>query len=189
MCIETANFFSEVIGAGAILTGLCGTFFAFRIQRESTFYSQPYRKKDGTWEVSLIDRTHCTAPFRLLCWAFFASLCFGLCIPLLGMVGIKHPLVTPFVVTVGLFVAIILLIFYVLAELLHYHLFKCNSKITEEKTEEDRCSNDLGNLFKRNSKNTEKEIEEDKRSKDIGCSLLKLAAICISLVVLLAYFY
>jgi hypothetical protein len=164
MCIETAKFFSDMIGAGAILTGLCGTFFAFRIQREATFYSQPYCNDEDEWDVVVIDRTHFSAPFFLLSFAFLASLISGLVIPLLGMLGIKNFIVSPGFATGGLFVAIILLGFYIIAELQHYHLFKGNSK------------------------NTEEETEEDKRSKDIGCLLVKLAVISISLVALIAFF-
>ena len=34
------RFFAEVLSAGAILCGFCGTFLSFRIQREAGYYRQ-----------------------------------------------------------------------------------------------------------------------------------------------------
>jgi hypothetical protein len=38
---EATPFFESVLAAGAILSGFCGTFLSFRINRESNYYRQP----------------------------------------------------------------------------------------------------------------------------------------------------
>ena len=82
------NFFESVIAAGAILTGLCGTFLAFRIQREASYYSQPVLDfVSGSAKDVKINRTQFSLAFGLLLAATVAALIFGLVIPLLAIAG------------------------------------------------------------------------------------------------------
>lgn len=39
--MDPMSLYSSLLSAGAILAGFCGTFLAFRIQREANYYRQP----------------------------------------------------------------------------------------------------------------------------------------------------
>ena len=115
------NFFESVIAAGAILTGFCGTFLAFRIQREAAYYRQPALDfETGRAKDIEIGLTHFTPALLLLLVATAASLISGFVLPLLAIAGIHNRLIAPPVVVAGLLGAVTLLLGYFVAELLHY---------------------------------------------------------------------
>ena len=122
-----STFFESVIAAGAILSGFCGTFLAFRIQREAAYYRQPVLDfTKGEAKDVYIGLTHFTAPFLLLILATVASLLFGFVVPLLGIAGVRNALVSLPSVVAGLLAAVILLAAYFVAELFHYQIMSSN---------------------------------------------------------------
>jgi hypothetical protein len=119
----STTFFESVIAAGAILTGFCGTFLAFRIQREAAYYRQPALDfPSGTAKDVFIGLTHFTAPFLLLILATICALVFGFLVPLFAIAGARNTLLSPALVVAGLVAAVILLMAYFCAELTHYRI-------------------------------------------------------------------
>lgn len=117
----SSTFFESVIGAGAILSGFCGTFLAFRIQREAAYYRQPVVDfESGSARDIHIGLTHFTPPFLLLVLATAAALAFGFIAPLLAIAGLRGPLISIPAVVSGLVAAVTLLVGYFTAELVHY---------------------------------------------------------------------
>jgi len=115
------TFFESVIGAGAILSGFCGTFLAFRIQREAAYYRQPAVdfQTESARDI-YVGLTHFTPPFLLLLLATAAALAFGFIVPLLAIAGLRGPFISIPAVVSGLVAAVTLLVGYFAAELLHY---------------------------------------------------------------------
>jgi len=111
--ISELDFFTSAIQAGAILAGFCGTFLAFRIQREAEFYRTPEKSYKQQWF---------SIAFILIIFGTLVSVIFGVVFPLLKLANIC-PSISPSVVVGGFFAAIILIAGYFLVELLHYHLF------------------------------------------------------------------
>ena len=67
-----------MLTAGAILSGFCGTFLAFRIQREAAYYRQPAVDYHGNKGKDVyIGLTHFTSAFLLLALATVCSVTFG----------------------------------------------------------------------------------------------------------------
>jgi len=123
MALEPIRFFEAIINAGAILTGFCGTFLAFRIQRESNYYRQPalvYKKEEA--KDIYIGSTHFTSAFLLLILATLCSMFFGFLIPLLALAGCSWAFAQTALVVAGLIASLILLITYFLDELIHYEI-------------------------------------------------------------------
>lgn len=123
MQLEEVAFFEAVINAGAILAGFCGTFLVFRIQREASYYRQPFLS-DQEEEVSdaFIGLSHFTSSFLLIILAALVSFIFGLIVPLFGLLGKNGPL-SPEMVVGGLVGAVVLLAGYFYDEMVHYGIF------------------------------------------------------------------
>ena len=118
-----SSFFASVIGAGAILSGFCGTFLAFRIQREANYYRQPVLSYDeGKAKDVLIGLTHFTHGFLLLLLATACALVFGFLIPLFALAQMRFALHATGPVVGGLVAAVVFLAAYFIAELAHYHI-------------------------------------------------------------------
>jgi len=127
MTLEPLRFFEAIINAGAILAGFCGTFLAFRIQRESNYYRQPalsYEK--GKAKDIPIGLTHFTSASLLLILATLCSVVFGFLIPLLALAGSSWALAQTALVVSGLVASLVLIIAYFLDELIHYRVLSLN---------------------------------------------------------------
>ncbi len=121
------QFFAAVLTAGAILCGFCGTFLAFRIQREAAYYRQVFiyfdpaaneiKKKDVP-----VGWTHFTSAFLLLVLATTCSAFFGFVLPLLALNGTAWATPRRGLVVGGMLAALILLFAYFLDELVHYKI-------------------------------------------------------------------
>jgi hypothetical protein len=120
---QPVEFYRSVIAAGAIMTGFCGTFLSFRIQREANYFRQPAISFDeGKARDIYIGLTHFTSSFLLLILASLCSMVFGFLFPLLALIGAACTLVTPNVIAGGLIATLVLLAFYFFDELLHYQI-------------------------------------------------------------------
>lgn len=127
MTIEPLRFFEAIINAGAILAGFCGTFLAFRIQREANYYRQPvldYEK--GKAKDIFIGLTHFTSAFLLLMLATVCAFFFGFIIPLLAIAGSSWALAQITLVVSGLIASLVFVIAYFLDELIHYRVLSVN---------------------------------------------------------------
>jgi hypothetical protein len=127
MNTDPLRFFEAVIDAGAILAGFCGTFLAFRIQREASYHRQPalsYCDEDA--KDIYIGLTHFTSSFFILALATLCSMVFGFLIPLLALAGSSWALTQMAVVAGGLVASLILIIAYFLDELIHYRILRFN---------------------------------------------------------------
>lgn len=117
------SFFESVIGAGAILTGFCGTFLAFRIQREASYYRQPALDFQERAAVDVaIKLTHFTPALFLLCIATLLSVVSGFVLPLLAIAGVKSITARPGLVVAGMLSAVVCLGGYFISELVHYEV-------------------------------------------------------------------
>src|SRR5262245_59252122 len=112
---EFGTFFQNVIDAGAIVAGFCGTFLAFRIQREAEFYRGP-----GPWGAH--NEQHFSSSFLLIILASLSSLFSGFVVPLFFMAGLRGSWLHPRVTVAGLLVSLILLLGYFINELIHYRI-------------------------------------------------------------------
>ncbi|MFC7738204.1 hypothetical protein ACFQX4_20800 [Roseomonas sp. GCM10028921] len=118
--VPEKEFYTAVLSAGAILTGFCGTFLQFRIQREAGYYRQPALSyEEGRARDVFIGLSHFTSSFLLIILATCLALIFGLVLPLLALAGLAS-FVTPKLVVAGLLAAAIFVIGYFCAELVHY---------------------------------------------------------------------
>jgi hypothetical protein len=125
MAIQSVPFFSAVVSAGAILTGFCGSFLAFRIQREANYFRQPALDfATGKAKDVLIGLSHFSHPFLLLIAASLGSLLFGVLLPLFGIAGVSNRLVSPGVTVAGLAASTIVLCGYFYAEMNHYGILR-----------------------------------------------------------------
>jgi hypothetical protein len=118
---ETA--FGDALAGGAILTGFCGTFLSFRIQREANYYRQvalnfvTREARDVPMGLS-----HFSAGFLILILASIANLFFGTALPLLGLSGLGGKWITMKLTAAGLFGGLALLVGYFWIELIHYNI-------------------------------------------------------------------
>ena len=81
-------YFAACLSAGAILTGFCGTFLSFRIQREATYYRQPVCDfASGKARDVAIGLSHFSSPFLLLILGTLLAAAFGFVCPLLAISG------------------------------------------------------------------------------------------------------
>jgi len=125
--VEPLNFFESIINAGAILAGFCGTFLAFRIQREANYYRQPvldYEKENA--KDIFIGLTHFTSAFLLLILATLCAFTFGFIIPLLAIAGSSWALAQTALVVSGLIASLVFILSYFLDELIHYRVLSGN---------------------------------------------------------------
>jgi len=118
---EAQTFYPAVLAAGAILMGFCGTFLAFRIQREADYYRQavPERRRD-----KYIGLTHFTSSLVLLLLAAASAMVFGFIIPLFTLSGILSTGLNARIVVGGLTATSVLIAGYFTNELVHYHVFR-----------------------------------------------------------------
>jgi hypothetical protein len=127
MAIEdTHSFFETILTAGAILTGFCGTFLSFRIQREANYYRQialSFEKRKA--EDVLIRLTHFTSAFLLLVLATICTIFFGFLLPLFAVAGSSWAAL-PELMVGGLVAALVLLVGYFFDELVHYEILSTN---------------------------------------------------------------
>ena len=131
-------FFEAVISAGAILAGFCGTFLAFRIQREANYYRQPaldYAEEKA--RDVYIGLTHFSSAFFLVSIATICSMIFGFLIPLFAIAGSKWALAQTKLVVSGLTASLILLLGYFVVELVHYDILSSDfiKDVLEQKRE------------------------------------------------------
>jgi len=115
------QFFEATIAAGAILSGFCGTFLAFRIQREANYYRQPALDSRRSVDINL---QQFSSAFFLLILAALCSVVFGFIIPLLALAGSAWAMEQTKWVVGGLLAALILLAAYFFDELVHYHILR-----------------------------------------------------------------
>ena len=135
--ITSETFFVSMLNAGAILSGFCGTFLVFRIQREAAYYRQPavdYHEDKG--KDVYIGLTHFTSAFLLLVLATVCSATFGFVFPLLALSGCEWVSANPGFVVGGMIATLLLIAAYFLAELIHCEILrKLRSDVREWKRE------------------------------------------------------
>src|SRR5271169_6802868 len=103
-------FFESIIGAGAILSGFCGTFLAFRIQRESNYYRQPVVSFDlGEGKDVFIGLTCFSPAFKLLVFGCCCSVVFGFLLPLFALAGCAWIAANQKLVVAGLIATVVLI--------------------------------------------------------------------------------
>lgn len=115
------EFYSSVTTAGAILAGFSGTFLSFRIQRESNYYRQVSIERGEARDV-YIGLSHFTSSFMLIICSTILSLVFRFLLPLFGLVRPTLSIISPGLVVAGLVAALIFLVGYFWAELVHYQI-------------------------------------------------------------------
>ncbi|MBB5866481.1 hypothetical protein [Xanthomonas sp. 3058] len=112
------EFFSASLAAGAILTGFCGTFLSFRIQREASYYRQPAVDfQTGEGRDVFIGLSHFTSSFLLLAVATLLAIVFGFALPLLALYGLN---VSRQAVVIGILNSILFVCAYFACEMVHY---------------------------------------------------------------------
>lgn len=112
------TFFGSCLSAGSILTGFCGTFLSFRIQREASYYRQPAVDfESGKAKDIVICLSHFTSSFLLLIIASLLSIGFGFVLPLLALAGIT---ISKQIVVAGMTTAVVFIIAYFACEMVHY---------------------------------------------------------------------
>jgi hypothetical protein len=130
------SFFEAVFAAGAILSGFCGTFLSFRLQREANYYRQPALDFKTQKAVDIVvNLTHFTSAFCLLILATLCATIFGFVLPLFAISGSAWLLARHWLVVAGLVATQILLVAYFLAELRHYKILR--HRLANDKREED----------------------------------------------------
>lgn len=120
MTVDPVPFFSACLSAGAILTGFCGTFMSFRIQREANYCRQPALDfESGEARDIFIGLSHFSSSFLLLIFATLFSIGAGFILPLLALSGLK---VNPPVVVGGMLCALVFVVAYFFCEMVHYRI-------------------------------------------------------------------
>jgi hypothetical protein len=118
MAQDLQPFFSACLSAGAILTGFCGTFLSFRIQREANYYRQPAVDfKSGESRDIYINLSHFTSSFLLLMLASLLSVACGFVLPLLALAGMA---VSKQIVVAGMTAGVVFVAAYFICEMVHY---------------------------------------------------------------------
>jgi hypothetical protein len=130
---DISPVFAPALSAGAILTGFCGTFLTFRIQREAAYYRQPALDfRNGRAKDILIDLTHFSSAFFLLILATVCSAVFGFVLPLMALTGSAWITTRPKVVVAGMISGLVLVGGYFVTELVHYRVLRRLPGDTEE---------------------------------------------------------
>ena len=131
MTPELQSFFSACLSAGAILTGFCGTFLSFRIQREANYYRQPALDfKSGRAKDIDIGLSHFTSSFLLLIVASLLAVLFGFLLPLLALTGINVPKQA---VVAGMLSSVVFIVAYFSCEMVHFGVL--NRKLLHDRHE------------------------------------------------------
>jgi|SRR5215472_6909385 len=129
-----AAFFESIISAGAVLSGFCGTFLAFKIQREASYYRQPVLDFDRAESKDVfIGLSHFSSAFLLLITGTFCSVIFGFVLPLFALAGSVWILSNPAIVVAGMMSALIVIGAYFLAELVHFGVL--NGRLLNDRRE------------------------------------------------------
>jgi uncharacterized membrane protein HdeD (DUF308 family) len=116
-------FFPAALSAGAILSGFCGTFLAFRLQREASYYRQvalDFERREAR-DIP-IGLTHFTSALLLLILATICAATFGFIFPLLALHGSDWFAARAGYVVGGMIGSLILLCAYFTDELIHYRI-------------------------------------------------------------------
>jgi hypothetical protein len=101
-----SHFFESVLEA--IIGGFCATFLLFRIQREADYYRNPSQAQPQT------NRQQFSSSFLIIILASLMAATFGVVLPLFRLVDPGITWITPKVVVVGLFEAMLLAALYLL---------------------------------------------------------------------------
>lgn len=134
MSADVGQFYSAALVAGSILSGFCGTFLSFRIQRESAYYRQPALDFDsGTARDIPILLSHFTSSFLLIIVASILALTFGVIVPLLALSGVGWLYARPKLAVAGIIASTIFIAGYFVSELLHYRIL--SSKLFNDSSE------------------------------------------------------
>ena len=125
MQYDPSNFFAAALAAGSILTGFCGTFLSFRIQREANYYRQPVLDFHSQSARDVyIGLTHFTSAFLLLSMGAFLAVVFGFALPLMALAGATWISASP--VVGGILASLVLVLAYFLNEMVHYGVLNTN---------------------------------------------------------------
>lgn len=112
------SLYAALLSAGAILTGFCGTFLSFRIQREANYFRQPaVDLKTGQGGDVFIGLSHFTSSFLVLIIATLLAVIFGFISPLLSLVGVP---LQPRIIAAGMVASVICVLGYFTCEMVHY---------------------------------------------------------------------
>ena len=123
MSVDPMALYESLLGAGAILAGFCGTFLAFKIQREAGYFRQPVADfSSGRAKDVHVNLTHFSSSFLLLGLASVAACIFGVVFPLLGLAGVDGVLGWADVAVGGVIGTLVLLAAYFIDELVHYRI-------------------------------------------------------------------
>ena len=115
---DSISLYAGLLSAGAILTGFCGTFLSFRIQREANYYRQPaVDLNTNTGGDVYIGLSHFTSSFLVLIAATLLAVVFGFILPLLALIG--TPL-QPAIIVAGMVASVIGVLGYFTCEMIHY---------------------------------------------------------------------
>lgn len=123
MLLNPDLFFPSALSAGAILSGFCGTFLAFRLQREASYYRQvalDFERREA--KDIFIGLTHFTRALLLLILATTCAAVFGFIFPLLALHGSNWFAARSGYVVGGMIGSLILLFAYFADELVHYRI-------------------------------------------------------------------
>jgi hypothetical protein len=111
-------FLPACLAAGAILTGFCGTFLSFRIQREANYYRQPVVDyHEGKGRDVYLGLSHFSSAFLLLIFGSLFAVIFGFILPLIALNGARIP---HQLIVAGMVGAVIFIAGYFACELVHY---------------------------------------------------------------------
>ncbi len=132
MSAEAVSFYESVLAAGAILSGFCGTFLSFRIQREANYHRQPVVSFEAEAAKDVfVGLTHFTSSFLLLILGTACSVLFGFLLPLFAIAGLHWAPGNVRVVVGGLVAALVLIAAYFLDELVHYRILKVGALLED----------------------------------------------------------
>lgn len=128
---DELTYYGACLSAGAILTGFCGTFLSFRIQREATYYRQPVCDYNvGEGKDIFLGLSHFSSPFLLLILGTLLSAGFGFICPLLAISGFA---ISKSWIVAGILAALVTILGYFACELVHYGVL--NAKLLNDRKE------------------------------------------------------
>jgi hypothetical protein len=134
MPANNLEFFPSALTAGAILTGFCGTFLSFRIQREANYHRQPVLSFDEAKAKDIfIDLSHFSSSFLMLILASLVTMASGFVLPLLRMAGLGENWIRPGIVAGGLLSGLVLICGYFCIELVHYNII--SNRLMDDRAE------------------------------------------------------
>lgn len=122
------QFYGSALSAGAILTGFCGTFLSFRLQREANYYRQIAVDFDQEKARDIyVGLTHFTGPLLLLLLSTLVAALFGFVFPLVALAApASRTMCSVGIVATGEVAALVLLFGYFFGELVHYEILNTN---------------------------------------------------------------